>query len=268
MTRDPLIIAVDVGNSSLGIGCYGLESEAGPLAEPIWHNQFLHHQLESPDWWEGIASRLGDSPAAWLVASVQRPRSAWLAETVRLARPEDTFRLLDFQEIGIEVSLAEPQKVGIDRLAAAAAVNQLRPEGTPAIVIDAGSAVTIDLVDAAGCFCGGTIFPGHRMAASALARQTDLLPEARIPSSPAILGASTEQAIASGIYWGTLGAAREIVCRLRAQHGVDAGLFLTGGSMAWRDEFRGEVTCCPNLVLSGIALSAGRLLRQARRDNH
>ena len=42
-------------------------------------------------------------------------------------------------------------------------------------MIDAGSAVTIDLVDAGGCFCGGTIFPGHRMAASSLARQTDLV---------------------------------------------------------------------------------------------
>ena len=267
MTANPLFLAVDVGNSSLAIGCYPLEAAACSLPEPVWQNQFLHGQLENPDWWEGIVARLGNSPASWLVGSVHRPRSAWLTETVRLARPADTIHLLDWRELGIQVSLAEPEKVGIDRLAAAAAVNQLRSVDRPAIVIDAGSAVTIDLVDAEGCFCGGTIFPGHRMAASSLARQTDLLPEVRISTSPEILGENTEKAIASGVYWGTVGAVREIVGRMRAQYGMDAELFLTGGGIAWRDELPGEVSCCPDLVLSGIALTAMHLLGQARRED-
>jgi len=89
----------------------------------------------------------------------------------------------------------------------------------------------------------------------------------RIPTSPEILGENTEQAIASGVYWGTVGAVREIVSRMREQHGRDAELFLTGGGIAWRDELPGEVSCCPDLVLSGIALAAGHLLGQAKRED-
>jgi type III pantothenate kinase len=267
MTTDSLFIAVDVGNSSLGIGCYPLEPLAGLLPEPVWQNRFLYAQLESPGGWEDIASRLGEAPAAWFVASVNRPRAAWLTETIRQARPADAIHLVRSEDLGIQVSVPEPQKVGIDRLAAAAAVNQLRSAERPAIVIDSGSAVTIDLVNADGCFCGGAIFPGHRMAASSLARQTDLLPEVKIPPSPPVLGESTGQAIASGVYWGTLGAVLEIVRRLRAQHGADTELFLTGGGIAWRDELPGEVTCCPNLVLAGIALAADHRLGQTRRDD-
>jgi len=266
--RASLFIAVDVGNSSLGIACYDLESMAAPLPEPIWQNQFLYGQLDNPGWWEEIVTRIGVAPVDWFIASVNRPRDAWLAETIKQGRPTDRWHLLRREDLDIEVEVSEPQTVGIDRLAAAVAVNQLRSEKRPAIVIDSGSAVTIDLVNADGCFCGGAILPGHRMAASALARQTDLLPEVKVaPSPPPVLGRSTSEAIASGVYWGTLGAVLEIVRRVRTHHGADAEIFLTGGGIAWRDELPGDVTCHPDLVLTGIALAAGHLLRQAHRDD-
>ncbi|MEE2685425.1 MAG: type III pantothenate kinase [Planctomycetota bacterium] len=267
MTGDSFFIAVDVGNSSLGIACYDLESMAAPLPEPIWQNQFLYGQLENPGWWEEIAARIGPASVDWFIASVNRPRDAWLTETIRRARPTDRWHLIRRDDLDLEVEVSEPQAVGIDRLVAAVAVNQLRSEKRPAIVIDSGSAVTIDLVDADGCFCGGAILPGHRMAASALARQTDLLPEVKVPlSPPVVLGRSTSEAIASGVYWGTLGGVLEIVRRMRSQAGADAEIFLTGGGIPWRDELPGDVTCHPDLVHTGIALAAGYLLRQARRD--
>jgi type III pantothenate kinase len=267
MTRDLPMMAVDVGNSSLAIGRYQLNDLGMPLPEPVWRNQFLHSQLDAAAWIEEISEGLGESSASWLVASVHRPRTAWLKELVARARPADTFQLLGWQDLGIEVALSQPHKVGIDRLAAATAVNRLRTAEQPAIVIDSGSAVTVDLIDPEGCFRGGAIFPGHRMAASSLARQTDLLPEVKIPSSPEVVGASSEQAIASGVYWGTLGAVLEIVRRMRDQYEADAELFLTGGSIAWRDELPGEVNSYPDLVLAGIALAAVQLQAQAGRDD-
>ena len=258
MPVEPVFVAVDVGNSRLRIGSFSATASVGRLPEAEWQNALLHAQLDAPDWLDDISSQLGDSATPWFVASVHRPRTAWLEQTLQRVRPGDTLTQLTHQQMNIEVALPRPEKVGIDRLAAAVAVNQLRQPGRAAIVIDSGSAVTVDLVDQDGRFCGGAIFPGQRMAASALARQTDLLPEVRIPARPPVVGEGTEEAIASGVYWGTVGAVRELVERMTAELQAEVELYLTGGGIEWRDEFSGKVHCQPDLVLAGIALAVGQ----------
>jgi len=81
-----------------------------------------------------------------------------------------------YQQLPLVVQVDEPGQVGIDRLLNAVAANRRRPPGLAAVVIDAGSAVTVDLVDATGAFCGGAIFPGLRLMAQALHEHTALLP--------------------------------------------------------------------------------------------
>lgn len=256
---EPLFVAVDIGNSRLRIGCFSTAAPAGSRPEPQWQNTLLHAQLDAPDWLDDISGRLAETVTPWFVASVHRPRTAWLQQTLQRVRPGDSLTVLTHQQMNIEIALPRPDTVGIDRLAAAVAVNQLRQPGRAAIVIDSGSAVTVDLVDRDGCFRGGAILPGQRMAASALARQTDLLPDVRIPRRPAVVGEGTEEAIASGVYWGTVGGVRELVERIRGQLEDEVELYLTGGGIEWRDEFSGDVHCQPDLVLAGIALAVREL---------
>lgn len=252
-------VAVDVGNSRLGLGAYPFSETTALLPEPEWHNSFLHAQLESPGWLEEVSTRLGPEATCWFVASVHRPRTAWLEQTLKRFRPNDGFHVLSHNQLDIEIALPDPARVGIDRLAAALAVNQIREQGRPAIVIDSGSAVTVDLLDKSGRFCGGAILPGQRMAASALARQTDLLPDVRIPDRPHVVGTSTAGAIASGVHWGTVGAVKEIIARIRKGLEVEPQLFLTGGGVSWRDEMAAEVVCRSDLVLAGVASTAERI---------
>ncbi len=84
-------------------------------------------------------------------------------------------------------------------------------------MIDVGSSVAVDLVSAEGAFEGGAILPGIAMSARALHDYTDLLPQ--IPMSelgvpPAALGTATIPALRSGLYWGAVGAMRELIARL------------------------------------------------------
>jgi type III pantothenate kinase len=150
--------------------------------------------------------------------------------------------------------------VGIDRLLGAAAAYHVRSFKSAVIVVDIGSAVTIDLVSVDGEFLGGAILPGVGMSARAMHQFTDLLPEldtsAWADSPPEVIGTSTEPAILSGLFWGTVGAVNELVDRM--QHGLhcSAELFLTGGGSQTVSRFLdSEPRVVPDLVLEGIELA-------------
>jgi type III pantothenate kinase len=152
----------------------------------------------------------------------------------------------------------------MDRLASAVAVNRLRDPARPAIVIDLGSAITVDLVSAAGEFLGGAILPGIGMSARAMHQFTDLLPLSamtELTDPPPALGTSTAAAMRSGVYWGAVGAMRELVARLSQGRDVPQ-VFLTGGAAPSVAELISNADGQPavyveHLTLAGIAIAAG-----------
>jgi type III pantothenate kinase len=158
--------------------------------------------------------------------------------------------------------------VGIDRLAGAVAANVLRGQGLPLVVVDLGTAITVDLVDSAGTFLGGAILPGIGMSARALHEFTDLLPLLNMETltqPPPAVGASTMHAMQSGLYWGAIGAARELIERFRQFLGQQPQVLLTGGAAASvaalvEPAARYE----PHLVLAGIALSVAASIHADR----
>ena len=120
-------------------------------------------------------------------------------------------RLLSHFDLPIKAAVEYPNRVGIDRLAGAVAANRLRHSARLAIIVDVGSAITVDLVNSQGIFCGGAILPGIGMSARALHEFTDLLPHSpleELTGPPPALGTATLPAIHSGLYWGAVGAMR------------------------------------------------------------
>jgi type III pantothenate kinase len=222
----------------------------------------------------------GDTAAAaadWLIASVNRPPTDllthWLEhrglkEGKTGAGPShDTiayFHLLTYRDLPLAIQLAEPGRVGIDRLLGAVAANHLRSAGRRALVIDVGSAITVDLVSAAGEFLGGAILPGIAMAARAMHQFTDRLPSIamqELAEPPPALGVGTVEAMRSGLYWGSVGAMKELIFQLTAHHSSDAGdtpeIFVTGGAAPIVASYLDpQARCVDHLILSGIVLSA------------
>jgi type III pantothenate kinase len=174
-------------------------------------------------------------------------------------------RALSYRDVPLQIGVNEPARVGIDRVLSAFAANRLRRRESPAIIVSLGTAITVDLLEADGVFAGGAILPGIAMSARALAADTDALPhvEPEHLKSPPALGRSTTAAIESGLYWGTIGAIRELVSQLSSSLAAPHELFLTGGA-AWQvaaplaNASELPVRHVPHLVLAGIALvSAG-----------
>lgn len=188
---------------------------------------------------------------------VDRVRAAW-----KLDLPLDS--LPSREELPLVIDVDFPQKVGIDRLLNAIAANARRQPGQPAIIIDSGTATTIDLVDGRGAFCGGSILPGFEMSAVALHQYTALLP--LVPHhrlherEPETIGRNTEAAVESGLYWGHVGAVRELVDRMiRVCSGkVEPLVLLTGGTGPLLKKHVPFVEWDPAICLQGLALAASR----------
>ena len=163
---------------------------------------------------------------------------------------------------GLRIDCTSPETVGLDRLFAARGALEL--VGRAAIVVDCGTALTVDWVTPpsaplgteAGVFMGGAIAPGPKLLAAALERGGARLPEvAAAPSAPA-LGKNTREALEAGVAVGLRGAARELVAGLcEAAGGSSLPVVLTGGAAAFMtsgDPLAVEVIESPDLVHVGL----------------
>jgi type III pantothenate kinase len=156
--------------------------------------------------------------------------------------------------------------VGSDRLLGAVAANRLRQANRSAGVVDMGTATTVNFIAADGAFEGGAILPGPLTALRSLHQATASLPSLgpeTIEEPPPAIGKSTLEAMASGAFWGAVGAVQELVARMTADRSDDAEFFLTGGaSHAFADVLRfagRRPRHVPHLNLAGIKLVAGQL---------
>lgn len=248
------LLAVGIGNTMVKFGLTHLRRADG---WPIWAAQQEIPTAQFDP--ESLLSVLPHSEVHWQVASVQRSAQQRLQSWVESNRSGDVYRLLTHSDLPIQIRLAAPQRVGLDRLAAAVAVNQIRDRAQPAIVIDAGTAITVNLLSADGAFEGGVILPGFGLTAKALAMGTDQLPHVAADlhsEPPRVVGKSTEEAIRSGLFWGNVGAVREIVDRVQKELGLTPPLYVTGGDARRLAAFiSAKARFIPDLVLAGVVFS-------------
>jgi type III pantothenate kinase len=257
------LVAVDVGNSRTKLGLFQSSVEAGlpvplrSLSLDAWDPRKVESWLtqEEPQ----------SSPARqWRISSVNRPAAASVLEWLD-RQPDTDARVLTVADLPLAIAVEKPDLVGMDRLVNAIAANRLKSSDRPAIVISVGTAITVDLVSADGAFQGGAILPGIAMSAQALHDYTDLLPlisMSELGVAPPALGTATTSAMRSGLFWGAVGAMRELTSRLSA--GLPAPqVFLTGGAapavahlLAASDGRSANYV--PHLTLGGIALTVSR----------
>jgi type III pantothenate kinase len=256
------IVAVDIGNSRIKFGWFdvpGVRDSSNPHTLPQPRSVLALPTSEGNE--TALASWSAEIPQStpWWIASVNRPATARLTQWIEGRFPA---RQLSHGDLPIVTTVEQPDRVGIDRLAGSVAANRLRDPKRPAIVIGVGTAITVDLISADGIFRGGAILPGIAMSARALDEFTDLLPRSPVDEltiAPPALGTSTLSAIHSGLYWGAIGAMRELIVRLSEHvgpHAVKPNLYLTGGAAASvAAQLDPAAQYVEYLVLAGIALA-------------
>lgn len=215
------VIVVDVGNTCVKWG----RCSAGRVAE------VAVLPPNAPDTWERQFEQWAGPASAWVVSGVHPGRRdtlvAWLRDRAA------TIRILDdYRQLPLDVRTEVPAQVGIDRLLNAVAANARRRPNHAAVIVDAGSAVTVDLVDDRGAFRGGAIAPGLRLMALALHDHTALLPAVAVDGAQEPPGTTTVQAIRAGVFHCVLGGIVRLVAAYRRQWRGGIDVFVTGGDGA------------------------------------
>jgi len=153
--------------------------------------------------------------------------------------------------LGVHNPDYDPAELGADRWAALIGAWSVTRQAC--VIVDCGTAITVDAVNDDGRFIGGSILPGFSLSLTALGQNTAHIaePDKLSPTLPAL---STAQAVSSGVVYGTVCAADELVRRYLSSTGSHAKLLLTGGDANWvLSHSRFEFDLFPQLVLQGLA---------------
>jgi type III pantothenate kinase len=154
---------------------------------------------------------------------------------------------------GLNIKYRNPLEVGADRISNSIAVSKLYPQKN-AIIVDLGTATTFDVLTENKDYLGGAIIPGMRISMESLESKTAKLPTVEIVSTQEVLGKSTVESIQSGLYYGHLGAIREITQRLTKEcfSGDKPVIIGTGGFSSLLEKEKIFNAIIPDLVLKGL----------------
>ncbi len=248
------ILCIDIGNTHThyGVVSAGVTTEQCAVITPL---------LDDPQ--EGLPPRL----AALLVAHPRIegiafcsvvPAINWrLREVLAAASKLPVFQLTHECQLGVPITYPKPSEIGQDRLANTAAAHALG--GSPAVVIDSGTAVTFDVITKKGGYEGGIIAPGIELTRRYLHERTAQLP--LLDDSLEIkgmIGKSTSEAMRIGTVVGFPGLIQalldNVLAELAASGEPPAHLFITGGNAAFlQTRLSQSVRLVPDLTLLGLA---------------
>jgi type III pantothenate kinase len=254
-----MLLSLDVGNTNLTVGMTNIEEPTGFIGE----GRIATSPRDiTADGFEALLGRLlgleGRPLEAIVMASVI---PAWSAAALEVAaRHGIPFLEATAETVPIPIRVDRPSEAGADRLVNAFAAGRLH--GTPAIVVDFGTATTLDVVASDGAYIGGAIAPGLQLGLDALASRTAKLPRIELAAPTRVIGTDTLSAMRSGAVIGHVGLASELIHRTRAElaaqspEGSRIHVILTGGlsNEPWAKEIRGIDSIDPLLTIRGLVL--------------
>ncbi len=248
------LLCIDIGNTHTHYGVVGPNGTSihGSVATPL---------LDDPQ--AGLPHRLTTlfeaAPKITGIAFCSVvPNINWrLQEVLAAASNKPVFQLTHERHLGVPITYPQPAEIGQDRLANAAAAHALG--GSPAVVIDSGTAVTFDIISTKGGYEGGIIAPGLELTRRYLHERTAQLPllddSLEISS---VIGKSTTEAMRIGTVIGFPGLIQAlldaVLADLKARGEPPAHLFVTGGNAVFlQSRLRPHVQFVPDLTLRGLA---------------
>lgn len=254
-----MLLAVDIGNSNVTIGSFrngslvavrGAATPRGGSADDL--ELLVEGLLRLDD------AAFADVSAVAAASVVPVVTAALEAVASRRDRP---LLLAGAGTVPLPIRVDRPSEVGADRLVNALAAARLY--GTPAIVIDLGTATTFDCVAHDGAFVGGAIAPGLELGLDALSAHTARLPRVELRTPERAIGRDTVSAIQSGAVLGYQALVSGLLARMRRELAdaddvspADIHVVLTGGlsRLPWASAIEGVEAIDPDLTLKGLAI--------------
>jgi type III pantothenate kinase len=222
-----MILAVDIGNSNIVIGCFD-ESEI-MFVERLSTN----HRSTAMEYTVMIKTILelnGLEPEnidGGIISSVVPPLTATLKSAMERLGCGEILVVGPGIRTGLKILLDNPAQLGSDRVADAVAAVNLYP--VPLILIDMGTATTVSVIDREKNFLGGMIIPGLRVSLDSLTNRTSQLPNISLSPSKKVIGTNTVDCMKSGIINATASSLDGVIERIEDELGEKCTVISTGG---------------------------------------
>ena len=254
-----MLLALDIGNTNVTVGLFragALLATRRAATNARATTDEVELLLDGLLRLDGIT--IGDLDAIAVASVVPALTGAVEAIAERRDRP---LLVASAGTVPLAVRVDRPDDVGADRLVNALAAARLH--GTPAVVVDFGTATTLDCVASDGAYVGGAIAPGLELGLEALAARTAKLPRIELRAPDRAIGRDTVSAMQSGTIFGYQSLAAGLLARVRVELAdandvapADVRAILTGGLSAapWARALEGIDAIDPDLTLKGLAI--------------
>ncbi|GHT21300.1 type III pantothenate kinase [Bacteroidia bacterium] len=232
------VICIDAGNSFVKVA---LMEQAAALSQAV---------IAVADT-EQLQEYIASLPAAdgAIVSTVSKPAEEmrnWLVSKVPVC-----MELTHRTPLPIDNAYRTPETLGKDRIAAVMGAFALYP-GKDVLIIDAGTALTIDFLDSQKKYHGGNISPGLKMRFQALHDYTENLPLLTPAAHCRLLGNSTDTAITAGIQNGVIFEIEQYIKHFQKKYPQIIFVITGGDTFFLEDKFKSRIFAEPNLVLIGL----------------
>lgn len=260
-----MLLTVDVGNTNLVFALFA-KAEDGKG----WSKIKTRWRIATDP------RRTADEYAVWLlqllqIEGIDRAAISQMIISTVVPRARHNLEVLGRKYFGLEpliagegaagwcfpIDIDDPRTLGADRALNALAAHA-KYQGD-LIVIDFGTATTLDVVDFSGAYKGGVIAPGPNLSLEALVNNTAKLPRIAIeqPRSASVIGRNTEDAMLSGLFWGYVSMLEGLLARIRSEIGRPVKVIATGGLAVLFDGQESLFDAVDvDLTLDGLALLA------------
>ncbi|MCI8454021.1 MAG: type III pantothenate kinase [Lachnospiraceae bacterium] len=248
-----MILAIDMGNSNIVVG--GIDETRTYFEERITTDDrktSLEYAIMFKNILEIHRVKRGDIEGA-ILSSVVPPLNAPVSSAVKKIIGKRPLLVGSGMKTGLNIKMDNPKTVGGDRIVAAVAA--IAKYKSPVIVIDMGTATTLDVVDNNGCYIGGVILPGINVALNSLVSNTAQLPRINLDVPKRVIGKNTIECMRNGIMYGNAASLDGLIDRMEQELGAPATLVATGGMARFITPLcRHEIAYVPDLLLSGLLI--------------
>lgn len=248
-----MLLAIDAGNTHTVFGLFD-----GRNMEALWRIG-TRKELTSDELGAWLRLLLGDAGFnssdidGVIACSVVPDMNTVLTDTSRVCFGRAPLFIGPGIRTGMKIRYENPHEVGADRIVNAVAAKERL--GAPVMVLDFGTATTLDVVDEDGEYLGGVIAPGLEISAEALFEKAARLSRVDIRRPDRAIGRTTEDSIRSGLFFGYASLVEGVIRRAREELGQDAPVIATGGLAP---VFEGEIgiikDIVPGLTLEGLRI--------------
>jgi len=222
-----MLLAIDIGNTNVTFGVFD-----GERLKATWRVSTAIHRMadEYANLMISLMERQGITAASIkdvVICSVVPPLLINFEQVCKQYLKKEPLIVVAGVKTGVRIDMENPREVGPDRIVNAVAAHHLY--GGPVIVIDIGTATTMDVVSKDGDYIGGAIAPGIGISTEALFTRTAVLPRIELNLPKKAIGRNTITAMQSGIVFGYVGLIEGLVARIQAELPEKAKVVAAGG---------------------------------------